>query len=538
MRNFSFWFTIAIILLLTASCSRFTDDLNRAEQMLENKPDSALRLLKTIPAHKLFLSADKALYAYLYSRASDKMSINIDSDSLIDIATNYYNENDPLRAGYAWLVKVHMAQYNKNATEQARCLFKAEEFAKRAGDNKLYALVNYEKANLHFAQCDYKKAIYFFKTATAYFNKTGLNYHSSVCNFHIGYSFLRIHKADSALTYFFKSRQDASNLNDKTLVSIILKGIGTYYFEKEDFKNALYYYRLAPLTEINEYDSNKHYLIADAYIKLGNFDSAKVYMQKVRLISKLSHDYYRLWQHIYEKTGNSAKAIYYADKVVMATDSLYKQKLQESFDGLEKKYNYQNLQLANQRLIIRDKQNNVYLLLCIVLIVGFIATFLLWRLKVKQQQFITQTYLLNQETALFEKEKENSALLTKQLELQSILISNINMHRQNTVKRPGLWKNTSGQIVLDQFEAFHKELTAHINMEYNNFTHRLKEHFPALTDRDLFFCSLLLAKFESGMIATVLDVNIESVNKHRHRLRKKLQVADSTENLVDFLRNF
>lgn len=538
MRNFSFWFTTAIILLLTVSCSRYADDLNRAEQLLENKPDSALRLLKTIPAHKLFLSADKALYAYLYCRALDNQIINLESDSLINIATDYYTENDPLRAGYAWLVKVHMAQYNKNATEQVRCLFKAEEFAKRAGDNKLYALVNYEKANLHFAQCDYKKAIYFFKTATAYFNKTGFNYHSAVCNFHTGFSFIYLHKADSASKYFQISQEIALRLHDKVLLSTIYKSVGSYYFEKKDFEKALEYFRQAPLTGDIIYDSNKQYLIADAYIKLGNFDSAKVYMQKVKLISKIGPDYYRLWQHIYEKTGNSAKAIYYADKVVMATDSLYKQKLQESFDGLEKKYNYQNLQLANQRLIIRDKQNNVYLLLCIVFIVGFIATFLLWRLKVKQQQFITQTYLLNQETALFEKEKENSALLTKQLELQSILISNINMHRQNTVKRPGLWKNTSGQIVLDQFEAFHKELTTHINLEYNNFTHRLKEHFPALTDRDLFFCSLLLAKFESGMIATVLDVNIESVNKHRHRLRKKLQVADSTENLVDFLRNF
>jgi FixJ family two-component response regulator len=91
---------------------------------------------------------------------------------------------------------------------------------------------------------------------------------------------------------------------------------------------------------------------------------------------------------------------------------------------------------------------------------------------------------------------------------------------------------------VEQNEALHKELTAHVDLEYNNFTLRLKDQFQVLTERDLFFCCLLLAKFETGMIATVLDVNIESVNKHRHRLRKKLQVSDSTENLVDFLRNF
>ena len=221
----------------------------------------------------------------------------------------------------------------------------------------------------------------------------------------------------------------------------------------------------------------------------------------------------------------------------MATDSIYKQKLQESFDGLEKKYNYQNLQLTNQKLVIKNKQNSLYLLISILIIVALIATFIFWRLKVNQRQLAIQIQLLKKETSLFESEMENSNLLKKQLEFLSILFSNIEIHRKNIVKRPDLWKDSASKIVSDQHNAFYNELTTYINVEYDNFTVRLKEKFPILTERDLIFCCLLVAKFESGMIATILGVNIESVNKHRHRLRTKLQLPNS-ENLVAFLRNF
>ncbi len=538
MRLILYFLNTALILLLTISCNRATDDLVQAEQLLENHPDSALRLLKSIPNQKLFFRADKALYALLYSHALDKNEIIVDSDTLIRIATDYYNQSDPLHAGYAWLLRSRIAQNRKNVPEQASCLLKALEFSKSAGDNKLYALLNYEKAKLHFNQQQFDKAIAYFKVSNAYFGKTNQLRSIVLSNIHTGYSFLHIQKTDSAQKYYFRAKDIAIQLKDIELLSVIFKSIGSLYFERSDYKNALKYFYKAPFVGIKIYDSNKYYLIADAYIKLNQLDSAKFYMRKVKSSTEIGPDYYRLWQHIYEKEGNSTKAIYYADKVVITTVLLYKQKLQESFDGLEKKYNYQNLQLANQKLIIKDKQNSLYLLISILIIVAFIATFIFWRLRVKQRQLAIQSQSLKQETALLEKEKENSNLLKKQLEFQSILLSNIEMHRKNTVKRPDFWKDSTSQIVSDQYKAFYKELTTHIDVEYNNFTVRVKEKFPILTDRDLFFCCLLLAKFESGMIATVLDVNIDSVNKHRHRLRKKLQVSDSTENLVEFLRNF
>ena len=136
-----------------------------------------------------------------------------------------------------------------------------------------------------------------------------------------------------------------------------------------------------------------------------------------------------------------------------------------------------------------------------------------------------------------EKEKENSALLEKQLKLQAILLLNIEQHRKNAIKRPGLWKNDSKEKHYEQNDIFYEELISCMDLEYNNISQRLSLSFTTLTRNDILICCLLLAGFDTGMIATILDVKLDSVTKHRYRLRLKLRLQNS-DHLVDFLRQF
>jgi len=80
-------------------------------------------------------------------------------------------------------------------------------------------------------------------------------------------------------------------------------------------------------------------------------------------------------------------------------------------------------------------------------------------------------------------------------------------------------------------------LIACMDLEYDNISKRLLRDLPALSQRDILICCLLLAGFDTGMIATILDVKLESVTKHRYRLRTKLRLQ-TTDHLVEFLRQF
>jgi len=77
----------------------------------------------------------------------------------------------------------------------------------------------------------------------------------------------------------------------------------------------------------------------------------------------------------------------------------------------------------------------------------------------------------------------------------------------------------------------------HFDNAHENFTHRLKDIYPNLTPKDLRLCAYLKMNLSSKEIAPLLNINIRSVEVHRYRIRKKLNL-ESEDNLVEFMMGF
>ena len=534
----------SLVCILACGCTTVPDKLQSAERLMETAPDSALHILQHIHAHKLYSTSDKALYALLMCQAQNKNNITVESDSLIKIATDFYTEKDPERAGYAWLYRARIAANRGDADEQANNLLKAQAFAQITENYKLQGLVFNDKGGLYQSQRQYDSMIHYYRLSFQVFQRSEFTQNTIISLINLGYGYLFISKPDSAIRIYRLAEKLALPLHDTLMISSIYKSLGSAYFQQNNFQQALYYYRLAPITHIRIYDSNKWYLLAKAYIKTGELDSARNYLSRVNELQQQAPDYYRLWQMLYEKEGNLKEALCAANSIIRVKDSLNERKLSISFAGLEKKYKFQGLQLENQQLAIQNKQKGIFLLFILFAGSIFVMIVLFWRLRVKKKQFDVQNELLEKEKAFVEiekdkveKEKENSALLEKQMKLQSIILLNIEQHRKNSVQQPGLWKNDSSEKNAGHKNTLYEEVIASMNLEYNDISLRLSNDFPALSKRDIFICCLLLAGFDTGMIATILDVKLESITKHRYRLRTKLHLQ-SSDNLVDYLRQF
>ena len=538
------YFFFSIICVYVVGCSFIPNELKTAEQLIETNPDSALHLLQKLNGKTIISSYNRALYALLMSQALDKKDIKIDTDSLITIATDYFDDSDPVHAGYAWFYHSRTANTRGNSDEQAKNLLKANDYALKTTNNKLLGLVNYDMATMHFNQRQYNQSILYFKVSTKYFTILKDTDNIVLSNLYTGYSYLYLSKIDSAELYYRQAESIATKINNKNLLSIILRNIGTMYFQQGNYNEAIKCFYRVLLTGNKIYDSNKYYLIADVHIKINRLDSARYYLHKVDNLHEIAPDYYKLWQAIAEKEGDKTKALNFANKVSFVTDSIYKKKLETSFAGLETKYKYQRLQIANQSLKIKNKQRGLYLLVTLLILSVFIVLFLFWRLKVKKKEIKYQKNIAGKKQELLEKErentvkeKENNALLERQLKLQNILLSNIKMHQTNTVKRPTVWRDGSKEIIAKQYETFYSELKTYVDMEFNNFTTRLKDKHPVLTENDIFITCLLIADFETGMIATILNVQTDSMNKQRYRLRTRLKLSNS-DNLLNYLLHF
>ena len=202
------------------------------------------------------------------------------------------------------------------------------------------------------------------------------------------------------------------------------------------------------------------------------------------------------------------------------------------------------MQITNQDLTIKNKQRGLFLLIALLTLSVFVVVFLFWRLRARNKELVYQKDIANKKQELLakeqektEKERENNALLEKQLKFQAILLLNIEQHRDNSAKQTGYWNKKKHANKPAQNVGFNKELKACVDMEYNNISLRLKEKYPELSDNDIITCCMMLTGFDTGMIATVFDVNIESIFIRRSRIRKKINL-DESEKLEQFLRVF
>jgi len=541
--HYSFLLYLLLCIFLY-SCTDVPTGLKTADRLMESSPDSALQILKNINSHQLYTPSNKAWYALLMSQALDRNDIKLESDSIIKTATDYYTAQEPERAAYAWFYRARTDGNSGNADEQANNLLKAQTFARYTVNYKLQGLIYNEKAKMYESQKQFDSMIHYSRLSFHSFQLSNNTQNSIISLLYLGQGFLYNSRPDSSILYFTTAEKMALTIQDTLMLSTVYRSLGSVYFIQRQFRIALNYYKQAPLTHIGVYDANKNYLMAKTYIEMGELDSARILLNKIDDPHEFAPDYYKLWLSIYEKQGNLKEALRTAIKISDVKDSVNDRKLSVSFAGLDKKYKYQGLQIENQKLIIKNKQRGIFLLLSLfVLSISFVVG-LYWRLNIKKKQFNVQNELLEKEKAIVEiekenveKEKENSTLLEKQLKLQAILLLNIEQHRKNVMKRPGIWKNESKEMQPVQNKTFHEELIACMDIEYTDISHRLLKNFPTLSNRDILICCLLLAGFDTGMIATILDVKLESITKYRYRLRLKFQLQNS-DNLVDYLRQF
>lgn len=158
-----------------------------------------------------------------------------------------------------------------------------------------------------------------------------------------------------------------------------------------------------------------------------------------------------------------------------------------------------------------------------------------WRYRNKANQLTIQQELNEKEKALLEKANENNTLLQQQSRMQHILLQNVEQYRSETIKGKAVSGSKKKQApAIDKIE---EEIIIYIDSAYKNLSKRLSAAYPHLTQRDILICCMLLANFDTGMIATLLNVRNESINIHRSRLRKKLML-DNSCNLMEFLRHF
>ena len=155
-------FVFAIIPLLLAGCNSGEDvkNLNRIESFIQERPDSALKSLSQIDTSTLTSNEGKALFSLLYSIALDKNYVDLESDSLIARAVDYYS----LRGDkyHRFLCFYYLGRVYENAgtfDDAMESYLRAESFLNDSVPDEYKARMYSHKARVYFKQFALDRAL-------------------------------------------------------------------------------------------------------------------------------------------------------------------------------------------------------------------------------------------------------------------------------------------------------------------------------------------------------------------------------------------
>lgn len=155
--------------LLTVSACKHASIaiLDKAEQLADNYPDSALTLLKSVCPDSLTDEADRARYGLLLAEASHGAGIMLINDSLISLSQHYYERQTNDKNRYTRALLHHgIALYYLQQTEDAVTLLKqAEAKADNSDDYNLRFLIYSVLGDVNDNIDNYATAIAYYRQA-------------------------------------------------------------------------------------------------------------------------------------------------------------------------------------------------------------------------------------------------------------------------------------------------------------------------------------------------------------------------------------
>ena len=290
------------------SCSATNNDvlqlLNKAEQQMEQYPDSSLNTLNDIHPSMLESRADKARYALLKSMALDKNYIDVTSDSLTSVAIAYYKKHgtpdDKMKAYYYNGI---VALNNNNYEEAMDNYISAETNVGSCTDHVFIGRLYNAKMMVYKEIYSIDEAIKPAELAAYHYMKgkdtvrfmTALNNLSSML--------LALNKYDSLQVCFNKIQQYENYLTDKQRSNYYLNIIN-YKIDVDDttlnesISDYLEYFLLK--------EKGTHWIIlARAFLHMGDYSKAKEMLDMYRKYNvKLVDLYYYYTAEIFSLQGH------------------------------------------------------------------------------------------------------------------------------------------------------------------------------------------------------------------------------------------
>lgn len=528
-------------LILFISCSKQNSDvsiiLDKAENCIEEHPDSSLNILNTLQLNNLTVNEERARYALLKSMALDKNYVDVTSDSLISIALNFYKRygspDYKLKAFYYnGKVKMYAGDY-EGAIEN---YIRAEKYISNSSDYIAIGRLYNAKMNVYRLIYDMEHAVkpaemsaYYYSLAndtTRYI--TSLNSLSSILLAARKYETLvnTFNQVESYEEYMTLSQKEAFYAN-KINYKIAVKDLSvTEFIDKylECF--------------VNKEQIVDWIVLARAYNELGEYTKAIDALDKYKKYnSKINPRYYYFASEIYNSVGNYELAYKYLKYHQSNSSKKYNGIFNSDAKFIEERYLGEQLRNEQRYIIVILILIVIMIALTAILVSRYIRSILLKRnnklKEIQEQQYILEN---EYEKAIIEQNRLRSLIsknkLTKDIiKLLEERMSILNNFIVSDISGTNMEKSLQGlKNYLSDNEKFLHSTRMSFELTNPKFISYLKK--LGLTSWEISCCCLYCIGLNGSEISNFLD--IKYFYKQSSAIRRKLGVQ-STTNIDKFL---
>ena len=540
-KNILFILTILLLLACTAcdrSARHVTEHLSQAEELIWAAPDSALHILESISTSRHLTGKEQADYALLLSLAQYRCYIPVSSDSLINLAIEYYKDkNDADKKGAAFYVKgCILEEYTKDIPNALLAYKEAEmcipDMNEKRYVARIYSSLGYiNKKSFHFdpAKEYYQKAV-----QANIDGKDTVAYASNLLN--LSTLYYTLHQADSANRCINTLIDIADSLNDLDLQVKIYNNIANRKIFEKNYAEAEKYLIHAIRLSSPHFPDKLSLGLANLYAYTGQKEKADSLFTHllscpdllVRSNSYLDLLNYFLASHPQEHS--------YLNHYIALTDSIYKENRAEEVGKIQQKYDNEVLARTNDQLYFKWILTSVVGSLICIIAVTFLQK--KWRKANALQKQIEELEEKKKVLTSSSQENERYVIQISELESQINDLKNEKRRLKYFIKKTKKSKENKEDdyssifktyLSITKDKTYDKELERDnlrqwLNLTNQNFTDKLIKHYPVLSKSNQLMdvCCLTALNLSIEDIATLLGIGERTVERYTSDICKKV----------------
>lgn len=537
-----------LFVILASSCvsSPVQTTLNDVESYIMERPDSALSVLDSIDRDLLDTRRLRAQHALLHVMALDKNYINVTDDSTVLVAVDYYSKFGPKKylarsLYYYGIIYFNRAEYENAIVE----LTKAEKVAEKC-DSLYWGISMMTQGEVYHETYNDFEELKCLGSAKEVFAALSNQHYLNGVNLQLAYAYSNLKRYEDAIC-ILKELFHGSDVS----AAVVAAALKLYAYievvkDKPDMEHACELYTSYADNFAVEHLSEK-YLWAWSYAlyMTGSKEASERLVERLTSEGVTGPGAYWLYR-FNKRKGAWEEALRCLEKSSKYSDDTIEGVLKQSLSIAQR--DYYDMHAETVEVKSRSRALSLLFVIVILFLVIVVMVLLIGRFKrnhaEEKEKLLEYAEEIKRQLAAAEEDdypalkKKYIALYKSRFETIGTLCDQYLKNHDRSDAEKLMYRDVGGLIDEVRNDSIRRRrFEAVLDAELDNIMTNFRTELPKFKEMDVAVFCFVVAGFDPTTIARLLDVSLNNVYVHKHRIRSRIE-ALQPEHAEQFLEMF